>query len=118
MLVDTVQDAVRLQKVMQSKARELMNLKGPAVSGGSLERLSQDSDSEDVDSERGKQRKSKKVSPGGAGRGRPAGAVSESLLKRRLKLLLRTLIGYVVSTCRLLYIICLLEDVALVLFAC
>ncbi|XP_065288533.2 protein polybromo-1 isoform X6 [Dermacentor albipictus] len=78
-------DATRLQKVMQAKARELINIH------------MKDSDSEggDADSEKAR-RKSKKVATPPCTtplKGRPPGS-TESTLKKRLKVLIRTLLNY------------------------
>ncbi|XP_075537485.1 protein polybromo isoform X6 [Dermacentor variabilis] len=75
-------DATRLQKVMQAKARELINIH------------MKDSDS-DADSEKAR-RKSKKVATPPCTtplKGRPPGS-TESTLKKRLKVLIRTLLNY------------------------
>uniref|UniRef100_A0A131XM83 Putative chromatin remodeling complex rsc subunit rsc1/polybromo n=1 Tax=Hyalomma excavatum TaxID=257692 RepID=A0A131XM83_9ACAR len=78
-------DATRLQKVMQAKARELIN----------IHMKESDSDGGDADSDKAR-RKSKKVStpPNTTPiKGRPPGS-TESTLKKRLKALVRTLLNY------------------------
>ncbi|KAL1417017.1 hypothetical protein MTO96_027223 [Rhipicephalus appendiculatus] len=78
-------DATRLQKVMQAKARELIN----------IHMKESDSDGGDADSDKAR-RKSKKVStpPNTTPiKGRPPGS-TESTLKKRLKVLVRTLLNY------------------------
>uniref|UniRef100_L7M5U2 Protein polybromo-1 n=1 Tax=Rhipicephalus pulchellus TaxID=72859 RepID=L7M5U2_RHIPC len=78
-------DATRLQKVMQGKARELIN----------IHMKESDSDGGDADSDKAR-RKSKKVStpPNTTPiKGRPPGS-TESTLKKRLKVLIRTLLNY------------------------
>ncbi|XP_077514513.1 protein polybromo isoform X33 [Amblyomma americanum] len=79
-------DATRLQKVMQSKARELINihLKDSDSDGGG-----------DADSDKSRRKPKKVATPPGPTRGRPSGASpADSLLKKRLKILVRTLLNY------------------------
>lgn len=78
-------DATRLQKIMQAKARELIN----------IHMKESDSDGGDADSEKAR-RKSKKVATPPCTtplKGRPPGS-TESTLKKRLKVLVRTLLNY------------------------
>ncbi|XP_077556575.1 protein polybromo isoform X3 [Haemaphysalis longicornis] len=77
-------DATRLQKFMQSKARELIN----------IHLKDSDSDGGDADSDKSRRKSKKVATPPGPTRGRPSSALSDTALKKRLKILVRTLLNY------------------------